>query len=82
MTRTVYHVTTIKKLRRYVANGRKSPPTNAWLNIDAAERFAAQTHRRIILRLKIDEEHLHPKDGHRGEAVFTDLPILFPRDVV
>jgi len=79
---TVYHVTTIKKLQRYVTNGRKSPPTNAWLNIGAAERFAAQTHRRIILRLKIDEKHLHPKEGHRGEAVFTDTSIWFPRDVV
>lgn len=70
----LYHVTTLKKLGKYVANGgRIAPPVRAWINIGAAERFSKQTGRRIILRLA-DDGHWEPYEGHRGEAVWRQFP--------
>lgn len=48
----VYHVTSLKKLNKYLASGQINPPVRAWENIEQAERMSISTGRRIILRLK------------------------------
>lgn len=68
----VYHVTTLKKLMKYLQNGGIKPPVRGWLNINYAERFSKQTGRRIILRLKFPDnlENVEKVIGHKGMAVF------------
>lgn len=63
----VWHVTTVKKLKRYKESGGILPPVRAWECFSAAERFSKQTGRKVILRLKFPStaERL---PGHRGEA--------------
>lgn len=75
-----YHVTTIKKLDRYRQLGWIKPPIRAWITINAAERFSLQTGRRIILRLDI--ETYEKLDGHRGEAIISNVPINVPEGIV
>jgi hypothetical protein len=70
----VYHVTTTKKLRKYITTGAILPPVRAWISIAAAERFSKQTGRRLILRLKADGWVAYK--GHRGEAVVSDAPYI------
>ena len=67
----IYHVTSFKKLQSYMQHGAILPPVRAWRNIDAAQRFSAQTGRRIILRLKEDDT-FRQLEGHRGEALVSD----------
>lgn len=64
----VWHVTTWKKLNRYMDNGGIRPPVRAWKTIEEAERFSKQTGRMVLLRLKVpsDAETL---EGHKGNAV-------------
>lgn len=64
----VWHVTTWKKLNRYMSYGRILPPVRAWKNIIEAERFSKQTGRRIILRLKVPDD-TETLEGHKGMAV-------------
>jgi len=66
----IYHVTSHKKLSKYVASNEIHAPVRAWLNIGAAERFSKQTGRQIILRLKKNPSFM-PYAGHRGEAVIS-----------
>ena len=67
----IYHVTSYKKLQSYMQRGNILPPVRAWTSIEAAQRFSAQTGRRIILRLKKDET-FRALDGHKGEAVVSE----------
>jgi len=67
----VYHVTTRKKLAKFLAVGYILPPVRAWKSILSAERFSKQTSRRIILRLKFPAD-APTLAGHRGEAVVLD----------
>ena len=63
----VYHVTSLKKLRKYLANGKILPPGRAWENVEQAERMSLATGRRIILRLKFPDNA--PKlEGHFNQA--------------
>jgi hypothetical protein len=64
----VYHVTTFKKLNKYVKNGYIKAPVRAWKTINEAERFSKQTKRRIIIRLKFPE-NAETLEGHKGNAV-------------
>ncbi len=62
-----YHVTTYKKLQKYITSGHIKAPVRAWTNIQQAERMSKSTSRKIILRLNIkDFEKL---EGHYGEAI-------------
>ena len=70
----VWHVTTWKKLNRYVQNGCILPPVRAWIDIREAERFSKQTGRTIILRLKFPEDRMKRLPGHKGKAVYLDEP--------
>jgi len=64
----VWHVTTVKKLKRYLANGGILPPVRAWKDIREAQRFSIQTGRRVILRLKVPDD-CPPLKGHKGKAI-------------
>ena len=71
----VYHVTTLKKLNKYLKNGKIMPPVRAWENIHQAERMSLSTGRRIILRLKFPDNA--PKlEGHFNQARVLDYPYL------
>ena len=67
---TLYHVTSYKKLQRYMEHGCIFPPVRAWKSIDAAERFSKQTGRRVVVRLKSDDT-FRTLEGHRGEALVS-----------
>ncbi len=67
----VFHVTTAKKLGKYLACGHIKAPVRAWKSMEAAVRFSNQTGRRIILRLKVPAGS-ETLEGHRGEAVILD----------
>jgi hypothetical protein len=72
----VYHVTTWKKINRYMTTGAILPPVRAWKTIEAAERFSKQTGRKMILRLTFPDAEAKPYEGHRGEAVYLDRPYV------
>lgn len=71
----VYHVTSAKKLKKYIASGRIIAPVRAWESVAEAERFSLSTGRRIILRLRFPKNS--PRlEGHFGKAfvLCQDLP--------
>lgn len=68
---TVYHVTSLKKLNRYIANGRILPPVRAWESIEQAERMSKSTGRRIILRLRF------PDSAEKLEGHFNQARVLY-----
>lgn len=63
----VYHVCSLKKLKKYEETGGINPPVRAWENVQQAERFSKSTGRRIILRLKFPN-NAGKLDGHYGQA--------------
>lgn len=68
---TVYHVTTLKKLNKYLKTGYIKPPVRAWDNIEQAERMSKSTGRKIILRLKF------PDNADKCEGHFNQARILY-----
>ena len=68
---TVYHVTTLKKLNKYLETGFIKPPVRAWENIEQAERMSKSTGRKIILRLKF------PDNADKCEGHFNQARILY-----
>ena len=68
---TVYHVTTLKKLNKYLKTGYIKPPVRAWKNIEQAERMSKSTGRKIILRLKF------PDNADKCEGHFNQARILY-----
>lgn len=68
---TVYHVTTLKKLNKYLKTGYIKPPVRAWENIEQAERMSKSTGRKIILRLKF------PDNADKCEGHFNQARILY-----
>ncbi len=66
----IYHVTTLKKLSRYLEHKMIMPPVRAWKNIEYAEKFSKQTGRQIILRLKLDNT-FDQLPGHKGNAIVS-----------
>lgn len=69
----VYHVTSIKKLNKYLKSGQINPPVRAWDNIEQAERMSISTGRRIILRLKFPD-NADKLEGHFNQARVLDYP--------
>lgn len=67
---TVYHVTTLKKLNKYLETGYIKPPVRAWENIGQAERMSKSTGRKIILRLNF------PNDAEKCEGHFNQARVL------
>lgn len=69
----VYHVTSLKKLNKYLKSGQINPPVRAWENIEQAQRMSLSTGRRIILRLKFPDNA--PKlYGHFNQARVLNYP--------
>ena len=73
---TVYHVTTLKKLNKYLKTGYIKPPVRAWKNIEQAERMSKSTGRKIILRLKF------PDNADKCEGHFNQARILYEPDIL
>lgn len=71
----VYHVTSYKKLQKYISSGKISAPVRAWENLEQANRMSISTGRKIILRLKFPND-AQKLDGHFNQArvLYTDLP--------
>ena len=67
----VYHVTSLKKLNKYLKNGMILPPVRAWENIEQAERMSKSTGRKIILRLSF------PNDAQKCEGHFNQARVLY-----
>lgn len=63
----VYHVTTYKKLQKYLKSGGITPPVRAWDNIAQAERMSKSSGRKLILRLKFPD-NAPVLEGHFGQA--------------
>jgi deoxyribodipyrimidine photolyase len=63
----VYHVTTYKKLQKYLKAGHISPPVRAWETIEQAERMSLSTGRKIILRLRFPD-NAQKLEGHFNQA--------------
>ena len=63
----VYHVTSLKKLNKYIENGKILPPVRAWEDIEQAERMSISTGRRIILRLRF-LDNAEKLEGHFNQA--------------
>ena len=76
----VYHVTTLKKLKRYLANGAIMPPVRAWENEHWASVFSKQTGRQIILRLKFPDDAPRLK-GHKNHAYVLNEPYVELRNL-
>lgn len=72
----VYHVTTHKKLQRYLKAGHIRPPVRAWETIEQAERMSLSTGRKIILRLRFPD-NAGKLEGHFNQArvVHQCLPL-------
>lgn len=69
----VYHVTSLKKLNKYLKSGQINPPVRAWENIEQAQRMSISTGRRIILRLKFPY-NAKKLEGHFNEARVLNVP--------
>lgn len=69
----VYHVTSFKKLNKYLETGYIKPPVRAWENIEQAERMSKSTGRKIILRLKFPN-NAEKYPGHFNQARVLHKP--------
>ena len=67
----VYHVTSLKKLSKYIENGEIRPPVRAWETIEQAERMSISTGRLIILRLRF------PDNAEKLEGHFNQARVLY-----
>ena len=67
----VYHVTSLKKLSKYIENGEIRPPVRAWETIEQAERMSISTGRMIILRLRF------PDNAEKLEGHFNQARVLY-----
>lgn len=69
----IWHVCSASKIRKYMATGSILPPVRAWTTIEEAGRFAVQTGRTVILRLKSNAS-FKILDGHKGMGVVSEQP--------
>ena len=75
----VYHVTSLKKLNKYLKSGQIEPPIRAWENIEQAERMSLSTGRRIILRLKFPD-NVEKLPGHFNQAMILNNSYKLSKD--
>lgn len=72
----VYHVTSYKKLQKYLKSGRILSPVKGWMSLEHAQRFSISTHRRIILRLKFpDNAPYWPGHYNDARVIYNDYPL-------
>ena len=72
----VFHVCSLKKLKKYEKAGKILPPVRAWENIEQAQRMSISTGRRIILRLKFPD-NADKLEGHFNQARVLNQPLNF-----
>lgn len=80
MMSNVFHVTTLKRLKRTKQRATLNEPgdrVNAWNCIEEAERFATSTGRRIIVRLTKERYTWQPMDGHGEHGIYTMDPVPY-----
>ena len=65
-----YHVTTDRKVARYVATGAIIAPVRFWPSEEQAAKWAEKTGRGVILRLDLRGKISHPIPDHKP-ARFT-----------
>ena len=58
-----YHVSTDKKLRRYITTGAILPPVRFWPNKYTANKWAMKTGRNVLLKIEVNESF--PLPDHR-----------------
>lgn len=66
-----YHVTTPKKIARYMSTGAILPPVRFWKWEGSALAWAKKTGRTVILRIEVDEAYPLPDHAPRGHAYWT-----------
>ena len=66
-----YHVTTHKKLSRYLAAGRILPPVRFWKFLDSAKAWSKKTNRLVILSIEVSTSHPLPDHRPRGHAFWS-----------
>ena len=71
----VYHVTSLKKLNKYIESGMILPPVRAWEDIEQAERMSISTGRKIILRLRFPD-NAEKLEGHFNQAMVLYEPYI------
>lgn len=64
-----YHVTTDKKLKRYIQSGVILPPVRFWTTEYSAKKWMKKTGRNILLILNIEKAYPLPI---KGGAMWTD----------
>lgn len=69
-----YHVTTPRKLERYLATRAILPPVRMWPTLRIARLWAARTGRAVILRVETDDRRTYPIHDHEF-GKFTDEPV-------
>ena len=72
----VWHVTTLKKIRKYTETGYIKPPVRAWKDITCVPKFSLGTGRRVIIRLNFPK-NAPALPNHNG-AVWLNTPYKFP----
>ncbi len=70
-----YHVTSKKKLLKYIQQNAILPPVRVWKSIAEAERFSKQTGRRFIIRLKLNPTFIE-LEGHNNMALKSNQPYI------
>ena len=66
-----YHVTTPKKLARYVSTGAILPPVRFWRYEASAREWARRTGRTIVLCIEVSEVYPLPDHKPAGHAWWT-----------
>jgi len=69
----LFHVTSLKFLKKYLKTGHIQPPVRAWRSLEGAVRFSKQMERSIILRLE-GRGSFRELGGHQGQAMVSDVP--------
>ena len=81
ISKTLYHVTTPRKLERYQSTGRIIKPVRGFTTLAAARDWAAHTGRTVIIRVVGSDCHKLP-DHHQpsGDAwwIDHDVPVWDP----
>lgn len=70
---TGYHVTTPKKLARYVASRAILPPVRYWIYKSSAKAWAKKTGRTVILKIEVmGDSYFLPDHQPRMHAKWTN----------
>jgi hypothetical protein len=67
-----YHVTTRKKVARYVSTGCILEPVRFWSNRESAVAWMKKTGRDVILAIPVGVAYPLPDHKPRGHAFWTD----------